>query len=530
MTIAALLAWGLIAVSSADEPHVVVEWVDPGAAIERVNRWCRTTRFAYPAAAMAAWKRAVGPLEASQRLPNKALDAAVTLFNPGMVEELRRLDGLRLELAPRPKEPGWTWRAIVPDEDGVLNAFVTANALTTPGVGPIAPDGIESNFNDLPPIERLSIEPLVLVTRRDGRLLLGPDTAALAKPVPTPAGMPAGSPPIDPGSLVVRLTPQRLNASASDDPDDNQSDPVWRLWNAFARTSGCREVVVVASPTETGTRLDLRAEGARLDLLTGAIRPEWVACVPSESAVAALTLGLNPTPQAWNDFFRLLDALDKTNPANRTALPLRSRLATIALVARANLERFVFPNLIGLTAWAGWDATRAEPARSRVVWTIALHFPNAEAAGRAGEELLKLRGNLAGLLGGSGPTMGAAGSSWLIASDPVTWNRSREAVKAGGQRFDDPLWQAAREAGGDEAPPTRLAWVSLDRLGDHAVSQRWVPDWLGELPRPTSCAPLVWVGRTTPEGGQHDRLEWSGAVAWVEAIVSAIPNDVNREK
>ena len=110
----------------------------------------------HPAAALAAWKQATG----GRVSLGKPLEAAIAALNPGMIHELKSLDGSDFLIGFAPET---RWRAIFPHDDGSLAALGVALALT---------DGAREEPLGSVPVLRLGPPGAPLSASRPGRLAL----------------------------------------------------------------------------------------------------------------------------------------------------------------------------------------------------------------------------------------------------------------------------------------------------------------------------------------------------------------------
>src|SRR5262249_40380813 len=111
------------------------------------------------AAALAAWKRAVGPTASL----GKAWEAAIAAFNPEMAAELRLLDQTELAVWFDRADGAPHWWALVPHDDGTFAHLATALTLT---------DGRQEPAIDALAVDRLGPAGWPLAVRLGGRLAL----------------------------------------------------------------------------------------------------------------------------------------------------------------------------------------------------------------------------------------------------------------------------------------------------------------------------------------------------------------------
>src|SRR5262249_46472001 len=110
--------------AKADEPPaaLTVRLVRPDEQLKRVVSLFEGTRSPHPPAALAAWKHARGRAATL----GKPIEAVIALFNPTMVDEVRSLDDAEFRLTGFEPDTGRIrWRAMIPGDDGSLNAFAT---------------------------------------------------------------------------------------------------------------------------------------------------------------------------------------------------------------------------------------------------------------------------------------------------------------------------------------------------------------------------------------------------------------------
>jgi hypothetical protein len=110
-----------------------------------------------------------------------------------------------------------------------------------------------------------------------------------------------------------------------------------------------------------------------------AVNPSWLELIPSDGAIAVVSLALDPNPVYWNAVFALADSIEKTVPERTELAPIRTRLNLLATGAGARLEADLWPHLKGVTAEILGDSK--QPGRP-TGGLIALHLDSDEAASR----------------------------------------------------------------------------------------------------------------------------------------------------
>ncbi|APW60815.1 hypothetical protein [Paludisphaera borealis] len=508
------------------EPAIVVRAVHPDRQAAAVVGLFADSRSPHPAAAMAAWRRATADI--SQL--GKPLQAVAAIFNPQMIAEWKAFHDVELAVGFAPEDGKPLWRVIAPEDDGTLSALITSLRL--------------SGGANEPPIA----DPPVVVER-----LGGPGAAVGAR---LPEGVAFAGRRDELASAV-----QVLRAKAEADPKATEPLPAgvdgsgFRLsfdLDRLAPPGGANLTLSrIATAARAGGvktslgRLALDDDHLDLNLSTGldpervpaaaegqgaVLDPSWLACVPAQSAQAAVAIAFGRGADYWNRLFDVADRVDRADPARAQLAPLRVRLNFLAMARGVRLEADLWPILRGVTVAGLADPRQAGRAGGVL---LALHTDRAEDAERI---LARVVRPMSGLFGGgknaaesktvalgrvSGRPLEAAvrGTSVLVGWGDKT-------LELGLQSIDRPEHSAAavveREragAGAGERPTSRAGvyWpgrLALPMLGLNALSPLTVSLSEG--------APVVWRGGE--EGGRAwDLVRWPDLRRLVARFLDRVP-------
>ncbi|MEO6810108.1 MAG: hypothetical protein ABI353_13425 [Isosphaeraceae bacterium] len=481
---------GVVDAEDAARPALTIRLVHPDQQLARVIALFDGSGANDPADALAAWRRASG------RRLSKTLEAAISAFNPEMVQELRPLDDAEIILGFDQADGRLRWRAVLPGDDGTFAALATALALTDGGQDePI--DGIAVDRlgpPGAPLMARSARGEVVAGSREDLRIALKRD--------------PAGPSPIGSG-WIVRLDPEALAGPG----------PLVRRQAAEALGAvGCREVEGIAGLDGSTFSMVLSSRFAAMRPATGTLDPTWLDLVPKERTVAAIALALAPT--AVDAVFAAGDRVEQANPGHEEAAPMRARLNLLALAVGVRPEVDLWPRLKGLTA-----CVLADPSGAIDGGLLALHTVDEPSAER-----------IAGVVA---PRLARA---FRLSDRPA--DKDDQGVRKLGRVAGRPLSVARR------GPMVLLSWgesalpACFDAIDhpDHSAGLLIRSSWGPSLPRRAGAfwpgrvsglepalasalagsAPVVWQGRA--DGDRTlDEVRWTELDALVHRFLERLP-------
>src|SRR5262249_17302404 len=190
----------------------------------------------------------------------------------------------------------------------------------------------------------------------------------------------------------------------------------------------------------------------------GTVDPAWLDWLPSDRAVGAFALAIDPRRESWATAFAVVDAIEKADLRRAMAGPVPTGRDLIALAAGASLETQLWPRLRGISAsirtvdGGGVDGLlvalhAADPAAAeRIASDVLLRLMSAfvGARSKAAAPALPNAGSAPGRLGGRPLDMARRGATVLVA-----WGEGMLAASL--QAHDRGLASAA--------PAIRAAWV-----------------------------------------------------------------------
>ncbi len=496
---ATLIFFLLVGASRAADPPVLTARLSrPDRQLERLIALFEGAKANDPAAALAAWKRANHDPQAAYP---KSVEAVIALLNPGMVRELRTLDGAELVLIPDPA--GVRWSAIVPEDDGTFAALATAMALS--GGGPEPPIGAATIDRLGPPGSAQIAQAgaaVVVSARRD-------DLEAALGRLPLP--------PLDaPCGLRIQLDPEALGGSG----------PLPRR----------RVAEALRALGYTGIRGDAGLDGETLAIIVQGrhagppiapkpLDPSWLDWVPSDGrVVAAVGVANDPTPAAWDALLAAADRVEKVDPARAEYAPIRTRLGILALAAGVRPEADLWPHLLGLTAFA-----TAEPTGTIDGGFLALHMDTEPAAARIADRLLPRLAVSARLVprdapaepDGTRPLGRLSGRPLRVARRGATVGISwGDGVLASALAAHDRPGQSAGAA-------IRSAWPARPPQRAGALWPGHLPGIAAESPPKAGLReslPILWWG-DSDDVTSRDEVRWSGLKGVVRRTLDRLPMD-----
>jgi hypothetical protein len=486
VTFGTLLALSLVATADppppepADRPPALIAHASGlDRQLEAILELFEGARAPHPAAALASWRAATGSHDA----PSKAAQALIALLNPEMVRELRALNDA--EAVVRIVPEGLSWWAVFPRDDGTLAALGPALGLTD-GQRQDAPDGLVA-------LDRLGPPGSPLLGRATaGGLALASSPAALDQ-ARDRLHLNKESSPAVPDGWHARFDPAGLDPAAA--------DLNTRRLAAALEALGCLGVEADAAVRGDALAIDLTGRFATAPpAVARAIDPSWLDAAGADGAVAAVALAFDPDPRAWDRAFALADRVEKADPAAAKAAPLRARLNLAATLAGLRPETDLWPHLNGLTV-----VMMARPgAPGRFDPLLLLHADSDASAARIARLVARL-----GL-----PDPVARGPSVLAGAGD---GPSRDAVLAAIERRDGAAWAAIRVARPEcaEGPaPQRVGIAWPARLAGGRDAAAWA-----------SAPPVVWTGRTSPDGRCDDHLTWAGLKSAIRETLDRLPLD-----
>ena len=305
--------------AAGDEPTLAVRLSRPDAQLANVLRLFKGTPAEGPAAAWAGWKRATGGTL------GRPAEAAIAFFHPGMVGELKTLDGATLDY----RSPA-RWSARLPDDDGTFAALATAMALS--GGGPEAPIGDAE-------VDRVGPPGSALLARRGrGLVAAASDRGELSRAL---------------GGAKLRL-PEAPESGWAFAATIINPAPIFGRLNAATTALGALGIAGV-----DGTMgLDDRG------VLTSTFRSRWIGDepimppldddglggLPDEGALVALALGFDPSPGSVSRAFAAADRVERSLPGRGGVGPLRARVDVLLSGLGVRAEAEVWPAVAGVSA------------------------------------------------------------------------------------------------------------------------------------------------------------------------------------
>ena len=361
-TFRTLVLLGLLAsptTSLADEPRpaITLRLDHPDRQVRAIIDLFRGSRAPHPAAALAAWKHAT-------REPNrlgKPLEAVIAAFNPAMAGELRILDGAEVALWFEPEGDRPAWGMSFPQDDGAIAALATALVLSG-GAAEDPMDGLA--------VDRLGPPGSALMARGPRALLVAGSLEGLKEArirSDRPRDRELGDRlrfTIDPGALdgSKLLAVQRLKAL---------------LKEVRGPLSGDAGLAGSSLTATLSIGIDEPAHPA-------SVVPGWLDWLPTDRAMAAFSVAIDPAPANWDAVFRIADLVEKVDPARENMAPLRLRLDLLARTLGIRTDGELLPHLKGITGWLGGDGRSVDRA------FLMLHLDDEAAAGRIFERVKPL--------------------------------------------------------------------------------------------------------------------------------------------
>ena len=479
----------------AAEPALVVRFEKPAILFERVIGLFRGSLAADPATALANWKRATK----GQTSLGKGTEAAITVFNPAMVGELKTLDeaGLVVDFSV---DGALHWSFAVPKDDGTFAAFTTALALT---------DGQAE-----PPLGAMSVDRL----GKPGSSLMGRE-GDLVVVADSRAAMIVGRDAIRRRNFAVDLggsVQGRFRASGM--ARSSRLDA--RRCGAALSGLGFTQGIFAAAVTEHQAWLIVRRFRPSAD---GAVHlePDWFADVPAGVSLT-FSIAIDARPAAWDRIFDAVDRVEKADPANAGRSPVRTRMGLLARVAGLDLETDLWPNLRGVTAFVIGPATEPRGV------ALALHVANDATARMLRDRFLPRLARSLRLDPAAGPLAKRSARALADVRGQTVW------VSTDAERTVWVGW-------GEEAVPARVVGVRRARLFDGSSKawsdemrtfgrRGWIwPSRLGLAPRgsPLEAAlaasePLRWEG-TNKVDEATDSFFWDHPERTVSRFLELIP-------
>lgn len=484
-------------------PAVEFRLEEPGRALEQILALFKGSRAADPASALANWKRAT---KGNMSL-GKGTEGAIAALNPLMVRELATLNGAELVIDFAGKDGATLWSFAVPKDDGTFAAFASAMALT---------DGAaESPIGEMS-VDRLGKVGSPLMGRSGETVLIGGSREALSRGREV-LKRPRSRRPGTPGSASVSVHGQGLARSSRLDA---------RRVGGAILGFGIEEIAFRIVLADNGMMSVCETPRDKGDPVV-TLDPLWLADVP-EACSLAFSIAIDARPAMWDRVFAAVDAVEKADARNGQRAPTRARVGLAARLAGIDLERDLWPNLRGVTAFL--IGTIQEPEG----FAVGLHVSDDAAARTLRDRMLP---QLAKALRLDRPT------------GPLPRNGARALANVGGRivwvSTDAPrtVWIGW----GDEAVPTSIRPNRPARLQGQAgvakaratarlreTSRRgwFYPSRLGLLPLGSpfgdaveSVGAIEWEGE---DGGAYstDRFVWAHLDRGVRHFLDEIPQQL----
>ncbi len=345
----ALLVGRSTALADEPRPAITLRLDAPDRQAHAIIDLFRGSRAKDPAAALVAWKRAS---RETDRL-GKPLEALIASFNPEMADELRSLDGSEAALVFVPGSGSPEWGADLPRDDGTFAALATALVLSG--------GAAEAPWRGLA-VDRLGPPGSALMVRSPKALLVGGSREGLAR-VSAMADRP--EPPVRAEGLTFRIDNGAL---------DDARLPALRAWRA---TLGEARGPVSGRAQLDGATFKASVEiGARRPDRPTSVEPAWLRWLPTERAAAGFALAIAPGPESWDRAFRLVDAVEKADPAREKLAPARLRIGLAARTIGLRLDADLLPHLRAVVGWIGSDGRSIDRA------ALVLHLDDERIASR----------------------------------------------------------------------------------------------------------------------------------------------------
>ena len=502
------------------EPSLWIRPVKLHSVWAQVIDLFRDTPFDSPAAALSAAKLA-GLQPAGG---NKAVEAAVSLFNKAILPDLAMFDRSLFALDPNLPQRRIDWRAGVSPDDGTAEALVTALALDrSQPAGQVAGFDLESLGESL------------FVARGRGQTWFGTDRAALEPALVSGADarLLTLTPPIESG-LWLRADPRQWPSTIG---RNVQEFVALETLRRFAAGKPAELRVFPWGESVQAEWIDLfRA------MPVSPVQSRWLARwdVPlSGLLMAQASIGLDPRKPFWNQVFGLATEVERAIPGHEKVANVRDRINIASLLARVSPETDLYPNLIGLTIGAVVpDAPQLPPT---VVAT--LHTRDVRATQIVVEKLLvpvvrTIGGDPKGqppggilTRGGDDRIRGLA----IVSNRPIfLFLEPPDIHIVWGSRS---IAEAALAASDRAATAATVPMLWFDRFAASgpvhraaAVYPEAVVRWQILKGEPDSVwtqsakglPPLVWLGRSE-NGESRDIWAFSGSRAYVKSLTSKIP-------
>jgi hypothetical protein len=482
-------------------PAISVRAVRPDRECERLLALFEGSKAPHPAAALAGWKRATGGRQSLA----KPTEAAIAAFNPGMVRELRNLEGAELCIGfDRTVNGRARWHARLPHDDGTVAALATALVLTDGArdlpIGPVAVDRLGRPGSPL--VVRTDRGVTIAGAREELERALQNRTVSFVAPEKMTSGW------------FARLDPSALQSAGSLD--------LKRVGVALSKM-GCRVMEARASLDADAITVILDGRFAADIRSESKIEPRWLDLLPAERTVAAFAFVVDSNPEMWDVVFAVADGVEKSDPALEKAAPIRTRLNLLALGAQIRPEIDIWPHIRGVSG-----CIQSSDEGDLEGGLLALHTADAASAERIARVVLpRLRRALQrespqrqpngidesglGVVNGQPLNVLQRDETVLIA-----WGaRTIEAVRTLQNRPEESVGPVIRAAWGPSAP-RRAGAVWPRRVGRLVPAQSPLATALSDLP------PVVWSG--ADEGPRsYDVIRVSGLRAAVHRFLDALP-------
>jgi hypothetical protein len=452
-----------------------------------------------PPAALAAWKKATGGRSGL----SKPLEAVLSMFNPGMVRELRVFHETELRLGFQPGKSQPRWQAVAPHDDGTIAALAESLMLTGGASEPLL--GTAQVLRLGPPGAALaSARPtgLAVASTREGL------RRTLARNGESPFATEAR-----PG-LHVRLDPASLPVF--------DSVPA-RRWTEALHAVGCQNAVGWLTLKGDTVELDIKAKLGSKPLGARSIDPRWLDVVPAVGVIAAVTLGIDTTEAPLGAMFDVLDRIDRADPKRAGLAPLRTRLNVIATVARVRPEVELWPNLQGLTL-----AVLSNGNGELGGGMLALHVVDADAAGQLASRVVpRLLASFMKADSGGEPKPDGVRTFKAVRGRSLQLVTRGPCVLIGwGVGALDAALKALANPRDSSGAALRATWSDTppQRAGGF-----WPGRWNQVLPAGSplgesleSAPPIVWSGRTDG-AASIDLVRWTGLRSLVHRSLESLP-------
>jgi hypothetical protein len=467
----------------------------------------RGTRAPHPAAALSAWKRAVGPGASL----GKPWEAAIAAFNPGIAAELRTIDQAEMVLTFDPDGGAAHWFAGIPHDDGTFASLATALVLTDGGREPPL-EGIGV------PVDRLGPPPWPLAARTADRFALADSRAGLRQA-------------LGPPHIPTQNRARKAEIVAPESGWLIEVDPEGLGWSGRLPRRRLAEALRGLDCTRLSAWAGLDGETLALNATlrlevplppAGAVDPAWLDGLPDERLLAVFTAAIDPRAAAWERGFALADRIERADPTHAGVAPMRTRINLLAASLKVHPEVDLWPHLRGLTV-----AILTDPAGVVDGGLVFLHTENPESAGRIADVIVPA---LAPLLGLRVPPVAVAQPGELRRLGELR-HRSVGVCHRGATVR---LGWGEPALGAILAEPTSAALQKL-LLRDRHPPQRFAAFWPGRmgaariLAAPVAAAlaeaqPIFWSGHNEPPG-TREVIRWPGLHDLVRRLLEQLPLD-----